>query len=104
MVFMLAGNCRIVGILGFCLPLLQTRGRELQRKSRTSPTVGRLSVPAQSCRASRGNINGDNYFGLSSQQLTHLSAQPYAIFFMGAGMSIRHGAWVFGVPRYLKIE
>ncbi len=46
----------------------------------------------------------DNYFTLSSQQLTQTPARGHAIFIMGIGMSIRHSAWVFGVPSCLKTE
>jgi hypothetical protein len=46
----------------------------------------------------------DNYFTLHSQQHTQSSVQAHATFITGAGMSIRHGAWVFGVPSCLKTE
>jgi hypothetical protein len=55
-------------------------------------------------RSAGAHFHGDNYFTLHSQQLTYLSAQRHAIFVMGVGMSIRHGAWVFGVPCCLTIE
>ena len=45
----------------------------------------------------------DNYFTMSFQQLTQTPARTHVIFIMGVGMSIRHGAWVFGVPGSLTI-
>jgi hypothetical protein len=40
-------------------------------------------------RSAGAHSRGDNYFILHSQQLTNLPVQPYAIFIMGVGMSIR---------------
>jgi hypothetical protein len=50
-----------------------------------------------------GRNDGDNYFTISFQQLTQTPARAHAIFIMGVGMSVRYGAWVFGVPSYLTI-
>jgi hypothetical protein len=45
-------------------------------------------------------VKGNNYFNVSFQQLTQTLAKAHAIFIMGALMSIRHGAWVFGAALF----
>ena len=106
----------------------KSAGRRGWRRIRTAPLkvrcncecgedpqafVGPRLPPCRRASARRSSVlpalsylffHNDNYFTLHSQQLTHSPVRPHAIFIMGAGMSIRHGAWLFGVPCCLTIE